>query len=136
MTLSQLEDTLPNGLHDAFLMGLILSFDQGTASLKVRLLVSGNGEKARYEDAEIRLGGLAAVVVEGPERVSSIPAPLGICSFETSEKHYPAFSQVPEEIRRLFHSLYVESPWNSFIHIAAASAEIVWDQTELPAGNR
>lgn len=127
MTLSELDDTLPNGLHDAYLTGLSVFYDQGTASLKVKLLVSGSGEKARHKDAEIRLAGLVALVVEGPEQALRSSGPLGISSFETSEQHYPGLSRFSQEVKGLFHSLYVEDPWNSFIHIAAASADVIWD---------
>lgn len=126
MTLSELDDTLPNGLHDAYLTGFAVAFDQSAAWLRVKLLVSGPTERARHADAEIRLAGLAAFVVEGPENVPTSSAPLGISSFETSDEHYPGLIRYPPEVRGLFHSLYVDAPWNSFIHIAASSAEVVW----------
>lgn len=131
MTLSELDDTLPNGLHDAYLSGLTVCFVSGTVELKVKLLVSASGEKARYQDAEINLTGLASLVIDGPEEAAKASGPLGFSSFETSEQHFPGLPRFPEGVRKLFHSLYVEHPWNSFIHIAAASAEVVW-KTESP----
>jgi|GEM_PF-2778934 len=127
MTLSELDDSLPNGLHDAYLLGITVSFAERTASLFVSLLVSEVGESVRYERAEIRLTGLLAFVVEGPERRIDQGVPLGICSFDTTEEHYPALSRFGEEDQRLFHSLYVEPPWNGFMHVAAEEAEINWE---------
>ncbi len=126
MTLSELDATLPNGLHDAYLTGLSVCFEERTASLKMNLLVSGEGETARFAAAEIRLSGLLALVVDGPEQLWDFHGPLGVCSFETSEHQYPGLSRFPKDVQRLFHSLYVEDPWNSFIHIATTSAEVIW----------
>lgn len=126
MTLSELDNSLPNGLHDAYLSDMTFHFESGTASLKVKLLVSAEGQKTRHEDAEIRLSGLAAVVVEAPERAIEKPHQLSFSSFDTSERRFVELSRYPEEIQSLFHSLYLESPWNGFVHIAAVSAEVIW----------
>lgn len=114
MTLSQLDDALPNGLHDAYLLGLDVDFVAGTALLKVKLLVDTSRGAVLHKDAEIRLSGLAALVVEGPERILNPSTGLGISSFETSAQQYPALTQFPAEVRDMFHSLYVEPPWNGF----------------------
>lgn len=127
MTLSELDNTLPNGLHDAYLLGLTVSFADRTASLFFKLLVGETDEAARYERAEIRLTGLVAFVVEGLACRFIQGAPLGICSFDTTENHYPGLLRFSEEDRRLFHSLYVEEPWNSFMHLAAEEAVVVWE---------
>lgn len=127
MTLSELDDTLPNGLHDAYLTGMSIRFDQSTATLFVKVLVSETEERVRHADAEIRLQGLLAIVVEGPESVSrAIAGRLGMSSFTTTAEHFRGLISFPPETHGLFHSLYIEEPWNSFIHIAATSAEIEW----------
>ena len=127
MTLSELDDSLPNGIHDAYLERLSVSFAEGSVTLGLKLLVSSVGEKARYQDAEIKASGLLVLVIQGPDGApTSISEPLGICSFQTSEQYYPGFSNCAKEIQPMFHSFYVEEPWNSYIHIAAERAEISW----------
>ena len=133
MTFAELDSTLPNGLHDAYLVGMTVSFETGTATLKLEILVSQPGEETRYENAEIRLSGLVALVIDGPQEVSTESFPLPIDSFETSEKEFPGLSRFPQAVRTLFYSLYVNDPWNSFIHIAATSAEIEWESKSFKA---
>jgi hypothetical protein len=127
-----LDDTLPNGLHDAELLGLSVSFERGTATLAVKIDIS-NDAKPLYAAAEIRLSGLVAFVMEGPQELVNLQDSVGISSFETSEQHYPAFANFAPEIKKIFHSLYLEEPWNSYIHIGARSAALVWKDTSANA---
>lgn len=127
MNLPQLTKTLPNGLHDAYLIGFDVSFTDATAVLRVRILVNSIDEETRHEDAEIYLEGLQALVIEGPQMISQpLATPLDISSFDTTEEYYPAFATFPEAIKINFLSLYLDDPWNSFIHLAAVSARIAW----------
>ena len=126
MTLSELDNSLPNGFHDAYLTGLSVYFRTGQAELDVQLLVNGIGEAIQYREAKLRLSGLTAFVWEPPDQISVFSRPIGISSFETIVENFPGLIRFPEEVRRLVHSFYVESPWNTFLHIAAASVELVW----------
>lgn len=127
MTLSELEQTLPNGFHDAFLDDFTLVLSKGTAALSVSVDISGsNASSGEYKTVMIMLSGVVAFVFDVPWIGESLDCPLDICSFATSEKQYPGFSKIPPEIQKLFLSFFVGDPWNNFIHIAATEAEIVW----------
>ena len=145
MTLYELSRTLPNGIHDADLYGFSVSLLDGTAALDVSLLINDVDEETRYRDAKILLSGVIAFVVEGPAVYSdfisgayfkkTITEPvreaLGLDGFVTTVDKYPGLSTFTESVQKLFYSLYVLEPWNSNIHIAAESADIVWG-AEVP----
>ena len=133
MTLADLENTFPYGLHDTFLMGFTVSFPHGTAVLDVLINVTRNEPEfdPEYKRANIYLNGLVAFVVEIPWVVGPMDGPLDICSFDTTEYQYPGFSKIPPEEQKKFRSLYVGKPWDNYIHIAAASAEVVWDDSGI-----
>ena len=136
MTLSQLSDTLPNGLHDAELFGCNVSFIAGTVVLDIAIDVSTMEADGYFEDAEIRLTELLTIVLDAP----CIGVPMGssllVLDCETDAGCYPAFSAVPQDIRHKFYSLYLGHPCNTFMHIAAESAEIEWKKGSRRKGSR
>ena len=70
------------------------------------------------------------MIIDGPQDLSkSHQGPLGICSFDTTEKQLPRLGTVPQHARSRFHGFFVE-PWNSFIHISARDAKVVESQSE------
>ncbi|MFN7921620.1 MAG: hypothetical protein U0Q16_16080 [Bryobacteraceae bacterium] len=131
MTLSELEATLPNGLHDAYLSALSISFCEATAVLALSIHEGGE-EEPIYREAEIQLFDVAALTIEGPAASNSKRSPICIDSIQTSDERYPGFSSLPLAVQRQFLSLYLLPPWNSFIHIAAAHAKLVWKEDASP----
>jgi hypothetical protein len=65
MTLNELMEPLPWGLHDAYLESLSLDWPRATASLTVRLVMSESQDEERR--ARIDLTGLVFCSVDAPE---------------------------------------------------------------------
>lgn len=124
MTFAELDDALPNGLHDAYLKNIAVCFKTRTAELELALIVDLEGTKPIYKDASIRLSGLWALVIDGPDVAMDLDEGVRIDSFVTNQEQFSNLSTYSPEVRRLFHSLYLFEPWNSFVHIAAESAAV------------
>ena len=136
MNLSELEDTLPDGFHDADLKEVRYSLVDATASLTFDVVVNDE-----YEEIEVLLSGVIAFVVDGPRRRIPTAESLPVQGFKTTyekfdaAKDFPVFLTFPKEIQEKCYSFYVNGSWNSFIHIAATSAEIVWKRDSRRDGN-
>lgn len=131
MTFPELARTLPNGLHDADLLDIEVSFERGVAALAVRLDVGTNDEdNVQLREATVRLVGIRAIVIEGPNHQWEAADSLDISNVVTSAENYPAYASYSHEVQKLFLSLFV-GQWNSYIHIAAESAEIEWTGQQL-----
>lgn len=129
MNLDELEDSLPNGLHDAKLLRLDVNYEAATASLELEVLIGVPGESEggayeTYRRGRIDLEGLAFIAIDspasltrgGPVRISAGP---GVAP--TSQLEPP--SDLPQKC--FIHWIFV-SDWNGFIHVAAEAASHRW----------
>ena len=70
MTLKEIEDLLPNGLHDAKLQGLAMDYEHAQLVLRVALLVGlpsqPHPEKEAYRSGEITVQGVHFYSVDCP----------------------------------------------------------------------
>ena len=135
MTLSQLSDSLPNGLHDAKLFGINVCFMAGTAILDVAIDVSTEQMDGYFKDAEIRLTGLRAITLDAPGILGPMANALHVRDSNTNEDIFAAFSLVPLHLRHLYYSLHLAHPCNTYMNIAAESAEIDWKEDSLREGS-
>ena len=135
MTLSQLAHTLPNALHDARLFGISISFIAGTAVLDFAIDVSTDEMDGYFEDAEIRLSGLRAIVLDAPGVMGPMLNALHVRDTETDAQCYPAYLSVSEHLRYMYYSLHLAHPCNTYMHIAAESAEIEWKKDSRREGS-
>ena len=131
MTLEKLEQSLPNGLHDAKICSFARDLEKETLVLKVGVLVGLPDDppelQDRYRDAIITFTGVKLFVVECPEASSAFPAPGGVF-FNIAWTEPGTFSR--EITDRLPHdtscySLYVLD-WESRIHLAVADMAFDW----------
>ena len=128
MTLTELEDTLPNGFHDSVLNGIDIRLAEGQVVLRMDIDFSQpDGEDGVFREAEIVLEGMQTIALDGPSRhLPPRATGLDIDCFTPTAKQYPGLAELPEEVRKNVHSLYLGGDWNSYIHLAAKSARVVW----------
>jgi hypothetical protein len=130
MTLEEVEDTLPNGLHDAEVQRIVVDYAQHKLTLDLAVWVGEMDDppekREAYKIGQLEISGLIYLVMEAPDpkypyRTSS---KLTIDSIEDKEnmdselvKALPANS---------FCRRFWVSEWNAFMRIAATSAQMVW----------
>lgn len=134
MTLDELTEPLPWGLHDACLEALTLDWPRARASLTVRLMMSERQDEERR--AVIGLTGLVFCSVDAPEIAPDrgyTPTPADGLRVADDVGAAPGavLPAVPEGC--FLHHLYV-SDWNAFIHLCARDATLTWlDPAPVPA---
>ncbi len=147
MKLGEIENSLPNGFHDAKLDGIEVDYTTRTAVMRMRLHTGDphaalEAEREAYSRAELAFSGILYFVIDPPDqkypysekdpiwldagdavsdRGSVNPAPLPLI---------PA-SQLPAGA---FAYWFFVHNWNSFIHVAAADAKLIW--LETPTANQ
>ncbi len=124
MTLEELDESLPNGLHDARINALTHDYENAAIKLEVEILtglpVNPLPERFRYRNGEILFHRVLFCSVEIPENERILALP-GSIWFKLSRTE-PGI--VPEKIagslprKTLCYSLYILE-WESKIHIAA-----------------
>jgi hypothetical protein len=131
LTLEQLEQTLPNGLHDAKLRSLSRDFHSETLTLNVSVLVGLPSDPVTrrdgYRDAFITFTGVKVCAIEAPD-VSSAFQTSGSLFFRIDRSEVGAFApeleaSLPKDIHR--YSLFILD-WLSSIHIAVLDAIFAW----------
>ena len=129
MTLQELENTLPNGLHDAEARRVAVDYENRKVTLDLAIWV-GNmddppGRREAYKSGRIDISGLLFLVMEPPDPKYPFKASdLTIDSCDMSKNLDKALLRsLPGD--SFVRSLWVNE-WNAFIHIAAKSADVVW----------
>lgn len=132
MTIGQVVDRTPNGLHDAYLLGISIDYGLRTASFRINWDV-GTVEPAattEFKEGMLSVSGLQYLVIEPPWRDDRYEAP----TYGYDEPSYiDGYVTRDDDVQRLNlpaispnssrYSLFVGA-WNSFIHFAAESTEI------------
>lgn len=134
MTLAQIDETLPNGFHDAEIEQLMWNFQTNSAVLDIDFWVATDKkEREKRRLGRVELQGILFVVVDPPQPRELDPKPyhpsgtLQIDGVLTNESVFPNLPKLKSALppgTEIF-SFYVIN-WNSFIHIAAAAAELIW----------
>ncbi len=125
MTIEELNHTLPNGFHDAELFSVSVDYERGVCVLGLEIDLDSSGARV-----ELILTGLVYCEVQVPD--ASYPfagsGSVEVSGCVTTEQVLHSFA----DLRRMsppetfFYSFFVKT-WNSFIHIAAKSAELRWN---------
>ena len=137
MNLIEIEESLPNGLHDAILEGMDVDYKEGEAVLHLEIWTgdldsSDKLERERYRRARICLTGLLFISIQAPGynypanggqelRITSGP---GIAPGSSFKLDVP----LPDDA---FLSWIFVTQWNAFIHIAAREAVLEWVDTSM-----
>jgi hypothetical protein len=142
MTLEQLANTLPNGLHDSALKGLSIDYEGRTLRLDVSIKI-GNSDGAREQrddirDARIDISGVVFFVIDPPSSAADY-------DFESSGELWVADSyetrSIPQFTNTIDQKLLAAVPadafvqsffirqWNSYLHVAARDCSMKWSGT-------
>jgi hypothetical protein len=133
MTLVELEETLPNGFHDAELISLSVDYRTRVAKLELDIWTGDLHSKdtvvrEAYRLAELVISGVAFFFLDPPDfRYGYAKDTTTIHGFEWAGK-----TEVPQKIEDLVKSLPAGTfynnafihCWNAFLHIAGTHAEL------------
>ena len=137
-TLSEIEASLPWGLHDAYLEALDIDWQNAKLTLTVRVMMTEHQDMDQR--ARITVTGLVFCAIDPPEIDPSrgyeptpkmglwIDADEGVANDE-ARRRLPA---TPDGC--FLHWLFVH-PWNRFIHICGRRADLEWIEPE-PVASR
>ena len=138
MTLEDLDETLPYGLHDALIRTMSHDYEAASVKLEVEILVGLPGDappdRSRYRNGEVLFHRTLFCAVDVPGSARSLPHP-GSIWFKfwrmepgaLMEKLTPLLT--PET---LCYSLYILE-WESQIHIVAADVSFSWSDSDEAA---
>jgi hypothetical protein len=128
MTMKEVEYRTPNGLLDSQLLGLSVNYQERVLRLDLNWLI-GTPEGNTYEEREgyrtdtLTISGLRYCVVEAP-LLGTGDSPDQIQGFETGLAEIER-CQLPDVDGDTFrHSIHVGF-WESFVHFAGISAELI-----------
>lgn len=135
MTLAEINHSLPNGFHDAEITKFVWDFAAESAVFDIDLLIGGPETEDREERraGRLELKGILFIAIDPPYPRELDPRPykasgaLQIDGVVTDEKILEVLPKLKPELpadTEIFSFYVVNS--NSFIHIAAAEATLVW----------
>lgn len=131
MTIEELENTLPNGFHDSYLVSVAVDFISGTCSIYLDVDFDDPEQPALpapvFRRMKLHLTGLRLFIFEPPD--VRIPFSGGetvwASGYSTTEKILPNLESYRKTAPSgtFFYSFFL-SYYNSFIHLAATEAEL------------
>jgi hypothetical protein len=132
MTLKDIEESLPNGLHDAQVQRVEIDYEDRTIRFSLVLWtgdLSSDDEatRERYEKGELTIRDFIYCVIEPPDptypfvNASLITVGAGSATEEPIKTETPLPQKLPEGA---FAYWFFVNEWNSFIHIAAMDASL------------
>ncbi|HEY4186389.1 MAG TPA: hypothetical protein VGP07_15040 [Polyangia bacterium] len=129
MNIAELEEGLPNGLHDA----LLRAFSQEPGGRRAELILdvwlgdlrsSVTAERERYRPARLELLEVAYFIVDDPDprypAGDGAPLRVDACAADDDPQRS---RQVPSGG---FAGRFFVTEWNAFIHFAALDARLTW----------
>jgi hypothetical protein len=130
MTLEEIENSLPNGLHDAQIKRLAVDYEQRTLTMEVAVWVGKlDGPKENWEEyraGRIEITGLVFLIMEPPDVKypfrNSAKLTIDGCDLRQNLDS-ELLRSLPQE--SFFRSLWV-GEWNGFIHVAGTAAIFSW----------
>ena len=134
MSLEEIDESLPNGFHDAKLVGLEIDYVHQIAVFETNVLIGLPDEpveiRDRYRLGTLRFSGVSFIVVDPPAANSAFLQP-GAATFSWSRldaaesPHMAAL--MPSDSNVQAYSFYVQK-WYSSIHLAARDVGFVWSE--------
>jgi len=134
MTLDDIENSLTNGFHDAFLQSVNIDYVNREATLILDVWIGdldaeNERLRERYRKGRLKLYQLVYFVVEAPDSNYSYnkPGALWIDSGSLESLKKPPSTQLTKTIPEgtFEHWVFVRN-WNSFIYMAAMDAQFDW----------
>jgi hypothetical protein len=131
MTLEELENTLPNGLHDSEIGSIEIDYIQRSAAVKLSVFVGELNAPPEsheaYREASLVISGLQYLTIEPPHEN---------CPFAESKALWIDACDMSKNLNsNLLASLpkgsfvrsFFVNQWNSFVHLAGIAAELIWN---------
>lgn len=130
MTFQELEDSLPNGLHDAEVHSISVNYVQRVLTIDLAVWVGNMNQspevRETYREASIRLSGLYFFVAEAPDPKYPFAEAEGL-RIDGCDRRERLSEQLvgmlPSDL--FLRSVWVNE-WNAFMHIAAREASFEW----------
>ena len=130
MTIEELERTLPNGFHDAEISTIRLDYVKRIASMELSIWVDDLEVSPRfkelYRDAVLEFEGMQIMILDPPDPGYSFARaePLWVdLDQRPADPPIPTFAKLPQGS---FVARFYVRDWNSWISIAATSANLRW----------
>lgn len=136
MTLEQIDESLPNGLHDAQIQEVAMNYERARLILRVQVHVGlfsqPYPECERYRSGEITFQKVLFYSVELPQAGSSFQYPGTVWfSYErTPQGRLPAALAEAVPSQTHCYSLFIRE-WLSHIHVAASEVTFRWLDAEV-----
>ena len=127
MTLDEVAQGLPNGLHDLLVDRVTIDFTARTATFEVSVWVgdlSSAGREAR-RPAQLALHGLQYCVLEPPDPKYPYAKPEPAWFVDLLDAD-PAIERGRVSPVGVFASRFFVNQWNSFVHVSAIDARLTW----------
>jgi hypothetical protein len=126
MTIAELEDKLPNGFHDSYLVSVSADFASATCCLEIDVDYDDPDPNV-FRRMRLRLRGLSFIAMEPPDPKDSLPVKDTICisGGPTTEKMLPDLGVYCKSAPpgTFFYSFFLRDR-NAFIHLAATDASL------------
>jgi hypothetical protein len=134
VTLDDLENSLPNGFHDAEIFSFDLSYVTGVAKLHMNLWVGSMEdpppERDAYQEATLSITGLCFWSMDPPDAAYPfLPngKPISVSGAEAKVDSPPFSSELVARFpANTWCYTFFVNDWNSFIHIAGRDARVDW----------
>lgn len=138
MTLEDISRSMPNGFHDAELVRLEADFSGRKLQLTMNIDVSAPGEHSdeHFRRAEVKLSGVCYWFLESPDHHYKPwlqDQTLAVNGYVTKSEpkileRFPAELLNATPATAFLYSFFIDD-WNTFLHIAAESAECSWSDS-------
>jgi hypothetical protein len=129
MTLEEVQQSLPNGLHDARIISITLDYVQREATFELDISFTDADKKGPeiYQSATLCLRPFFYCIIEAPDPKYPFADDKPLWIDAGCDKLENAESiRLPEPLPKgAFTCWFFVKNWNSFVHIAALDAEIV-----------
>jgi|SRR5882724_1988609 len=130
MTLEELEDTLPNGLHDSEVESVFIDYLRRTATIQMAVFVgevdAPIDKREAYRNASLLIAGLSFASIEPPHANYPFAEP-GTLRIDACDMRKDLDADLLAKLPRgsFIRSFFVNE-WNAFIHLAGSDAQILW----------
>ena len=127
MNLEEIENSLPNGFHDALIEGISVDYVARTIVISMQLSVGGpsddENEREAYCEGLLTISQFLLCVIEPPDRQYPYanPEAVRVNSGPGNPQAEPFLQDLPPGT--FSHWFYVNE-WNSFIYIVARGAKL------------
>ncbi len=126
MTFDEIEATLPWGLHDAYLEGIVLDWLGARLELTIRLMMSEHQDMDQRACVTVR--GLVYCSIDPPELSGDVAMPkagLWIDTGSNAVDNKPG-AALPETPPGCFLQWIFVHDWNRFIHVCGRDVTLTW----------